>query len=363
MNIDKRFDLQLFNQEKTETPTPKHRRESRKKGQVAKSTELTSALLLMATFSTLYIVFPYSFDRFMNFAKQFWSNINTINYTMDEIHSLLITMMMEGAVFAAPVIIVAVLIGLISNLMQVGILLTGDPLKPKLERLDPIKGFQKIFSKRAVVELTKSLFKMVVIGIIAYILFNNHMEHFPYFYDMTVMQIAVEVGQLTWALIFRVGMALLFLSILDYVYQVWEHEQNLKMTKQQVKDEHKQTEGDPQVRSKMKEKQREISKKRMMSEVPEADVVITNPVHIAVALKYDEGDTAPMVLAKGQGHVARKIKEIAEDHNVVVMENRQLARSLYFSVEIGDFIPEELYQAVAEVLAFVYRLKKSSGME
>ncbi len=358
MTVDYRFDLQLFNQEKTEKATPKHRRESRNKGQVAKSTELTSSMLLLVTFSTLYLVLPFTLDRFMNFTENFWTQMNSVNFTIEEIHSVMLTIMMEGFVFVTPVFVAAILVGIVTNMLQVGVLLTGEPLKPKLEKLDPIKGFQKIFSKRALVELGKSLFKMVVIVTIVYFLFVNQMDHFPYFFDMSIMEIAVEVGQITWSLIFRVGLALLFLSILDYVYQIWEHEQNMMMTKQQVKDEHKQTEGDPQIKSKIKQKQREVSKKRMMSEVPEADVVITNPIHLAVALKYDEGFTAPQVTAKGQGVVARKIKEIAEENDVVVVENRELARSLYFSVEIGDVIPEELYQAVAEILAFVYRLKK-----
>ncbi|WP_158212312.1 flagellar biosynthesis protein FlhB [Natranaerobius trueperi] len=355
----RRFDLQLFNQEKTEKPTPKHRKQAREKGQVAKSTELTSALLLIATFATFYVIIPYTFDRLMNFTSEFWSNINSVDFTINEIHSLIIEMIIEGLILVLPILFVAILIGVITNIMQVGAMLTGEPLKPKLEKLDPIQGFQKIFSKRAIVELAKSIFKMVVIGFIAYVLFTNQMDHFPYFFNMPVIQIAREVGSLTWTFIFRVSLALVGLSILDYVYQVWDHEQNLKMTKQQVKDEHKQTEGDPQVKSKMKEKQREISKNRMMNEVPEADVVITNPIHLAVALKYDENCTAPIVTAKGQGYIAGKIKEIAKDNDVVVVENKELARSLYFSVELGELIPEDLYKAVAEVLAFVYRLKRS----
>lgn len=358
---DKRFDLQLFGQEgeKTEDPTPKHRREARQKGQVARSTELTSSLLLIVTFTTLYLMFPALLGRFMEFTETFWREIPHIEYTISEVHQLFITFMLEGMRFVGPIMIAAVIVGIVANGLQIGLLFTGQPLIPKLEKIDPFQGFKKIFSKRSMVELVKSIIKMVIIGFIAYMLFLDQIDEMPTLFAMPVMQIASLVGNLTWTMIFQFGLALLGLSLLDFIYQVWEHEQNLKMTKQQVKDEYKQTEGDPQVRSKIKEKQREISNKRMMSEVPEADVVVTNPIHLAVAIKYETGYTAPMVVAKGQGLVANRIKEIAEEHEVVVVENRELARSLYMSVEIGDLIPEELYQAVAEVLAFVYRLKRS----
>ncbi len=357
------FDLQLFNQEKTERATPKQRRETRKKGQVARSTELTSAFLLLVTFFTLFMVFPIIFDRFMRFTTEFWTEIPHQSFALTDIHSVMVEIIIEGAIFVTPVMMAAIIVGVTSNLLQVGLLITGEPLKPKLERLDPVKGFQKIFSKRAIVELFKSLFKMVVIGVISYNFFASRMVYFPFFYEMDLMQIAREIGDAVWGLMIRIGLALVILSILDYIYQVWDHEQNIKMTKQQVKDEHKQTEGDPQVRSKIKEKQREISRKRMMSEVPEADVVITNPVHLAIALKYSGDMPAPQLVAKGQGFVAQKIKELAEANDVAVVENRELARTLYYYVEIGEEIPEELYQAVAEVLAFVYRLKRSKSME
>lgn len=355
------MDLQLFSQqddqgEKTEKPTPKKRREAREKGQVAKSKEVSSAFLLAATFGVLYIAAPYTFNRFGAFVTRLWTQY-PLEYDEAGIQMLTVDVMVEFFIFLLPVLFAAVMMGIFSNIAQIGFLITGEPLKPKPERMNPVKGFQRIFSKRALVELVKSLLKVGMIGYISYFVFVTNMDNFPRFVDMGVGQAAMNTGEIVFTLVLLVALALLIISILDYVYQWWEHEQNLMMTKYEVKQEHKQTEGDPQIRSKIKEKQREAARRRMMQDVPEADVVITNPIHLAVALKYEEEYGVPYVVAKGQGKVAERIKEVAEENEVVIMENEWLARNLYYTVDIGEEIPEELYQAVAEVLAFVYRLQ------
>ena len=362
MEIEHRkLNLQLFGQqsdqgEKTEKPTPKKRREARRKGQVAKSKEVSSAFLLFATFGVLYLAAPYTFNRFAVFVTKLWSEY-PIEYNERGIQALLTEVIMELMIFLAPILAASFLMGILSNLIQIGFLVTGEPLKPKLDKLNPVKGLQRIFSKRALVELVKSILKVVVIAFISYTIFINNVNHFPRFADMGIRQAAEKTGELVFQLFLWVSLSLLIMSIFDYIYQYWEHEQSIKMTKYEVKQEHKQTEGDPQIRSKIKEKQREATKKRMMQDVPEADVVITNPIHLAVALKYDEENGVPVVLAKGQGKVADRIKEVAEENQVVVVENEWLARNIFYTVEIGEEIPEELYQAVAEVLAFVYRLQ------
>ncbi len=355
-----KLDLQLFAQdsqgEKTEDATPKKRRDARKKGQVAKSKEVSSAFLLFAVFGVLYLAAPYTFNRFAAFVEKLWSDYS-LEFNEPGIQSFSIDIIMETMIFLAPVLAASVIMGILSNLVQIGFLITGDPLKPKPERMNPIKGLQRIFSKRAIVELLKSILKVAVVAYVSYYIFMSNVSNFPRFADMGIEQAAYMTGQMVLELVMWVALALLILSIFDYVYQYWEHEQSIKMSKYEVKQERKQTEGDPLIRSKIKEKQREASRKRMMQDVPEADVVITNPIHLAVALKYDEDHGVPVVLAKGQGKVADRIKEVAEENKIVVMENEWLARNLFYTVEIGEEIPEELYQAVAEVLAFVYQLQ------
>ncbi|EEG76510.1 type III secretion exporter [Dethiobacter alkaliphilus AHT 1] len=260
--------------------------------------------------------------------------------------------------FMAPVFAVSLIAGLAVNYLQVGFLFTTEPLNPQFNRLNPAEGFKKIASKRALFELAKSLLKVLMVGFVAFLFVRGNLENLL----ATLYQDAAGVWEtlrsLSLNLALRIGALFLVLSVLDYIYQRYEHNQNLKMSKQEIKEEHKQMEGDPQLKSQLRERQRSIATQRMMQDVPEATVVITNPTELAVAIRYREDrDEAPTVVAKGAALMAKRIRETAKENNVPIMENKPVARMLYDQVEIGQEIPVDLYQAVAEILALVYKLR------
>ena len=257
-----------------------------------------------------------------------------------------------------PVMFSVLLIGLAINFFQVGLNLNTEAIGLKLDKLNPINGFGRIFSKRSLVELVKSLFKILIIGFFLFRCLKDEIPFMPYFIYYDLATSLEEVSKILFTMAFQVIAVILVLAVIDYAYQKWQTTQDLKMTKQEVKDEMKQSEGDPQIKGKIKQKQRQMAMSRMMQEVPKADVIVTNPTHFAVALKYDKSMVAPQIVAKGQDLVARRIKEIANENRVPIVENKPLARALYASAQVGDMVPAELYQAVAEVLAYVYRLKQ-----
>jgi flagellar biosynthetic protein FlhB len=246
--------------------------------------------------------------------------------------------------------------------MQVGFQISTEAMALKLSKLNPISGMKRLASLKSLVELGKSIIKILFIGSIAYLLMISDMQEFPSLIHQEVGQILVFIARVSLKICFFVCLAMIVLAVLDYIYQRWQYEQDLKMTKQEVKDEQKQSYGDPQVKSRIRAVQMEMARRRMMEAVPQADVVITNPTHLAIALKFDAREMiAPRVLAKGSGHIAQRIREIAVDNQIPLVEEKLLARALYKMVEIGDYIPAELYRAVAEVLAYVYRLKGMYG--
>jgi len=353
------LNLQLFAGEKTEKATPKRRQEARRKGQVLKSTEINSVMLLITTFFLLKFLLPSMLGRLKVYSINLWKGLIYGNLTVEKISPILTDLIVLILYLLLPILIIAVLAGLIANLVQVGFLFTTESLQFKLSRLNPLEGLKRIFSKRALVELFKSMSK---IGLIAYITFSSikgKVAFFPYLMDVELKAISSFLGNILFTIMWKVILLLTFLAIVDYLYQKYEYETSLKMSKQEVKDEHKNIEGDPQVKGKIKEKQRQMAMNRMMQEVPQADVIITNPTHFAVALKYDpQTMDAPMVIAKGQDLVALRIKEIAKKSGVITVENKSLAQLLYFNVDINEQVPDHLFQAVAEVLAFVYRLKQ-----
>jgi flagellar biosynthetic protein FlhB len=264
----------------------------------------------------------------------------------------------EFAKVIAPILLISALVAVSANYLQVGFLFSIKPLIPKFNKLNPIEGFKNIFSKNAFVEFLKSAFKIAVVAYVIYSYLKKNFILIPELLAMDMMATAHFIGNTIVNTGIRVAVVLLVIAIFDYGYQFWEFEKNLRMSKQEIKEEYKMTEGNPQIKSKIREKQRQMSLRRMMTEVPKADVVITNPTHFAIAVKYDAGKAdAPLVLAKGKDLIAQKIKEIAKDNNVPIVENKPLAQALYKTVEIGDMVPAELYKAVAEVLAFVYSLK------
>jgi flagellar biosynthetic protein FlhB len=345
-------------QEKTEQATPRKRSEARKKGQVGKSREIPSVAVLLAGLSTLYLFGAYMYNHIKSVMQDTFSMIAAPNLGLAEFLAFGSTVIERFIVVVLPLMIAVFVTALLSNVLQIGWLLSWEAVTPKLSKISPIKGIQKLFSKQTLMELFKSLAKLALVGVIAYVTIKGEMNRLPSLADMEVQAILLYILKIVFKIFIKVSMAMIFLAILDFWFQKWQYEQQLKMTKQEVKEEFKRTEGDPLVKSRIKRIQYEIAKRRMMQEVPKADVVVTNPVHLAIALQYDTAEMdAPTVLAKGAGEVAERIKTLAGEHHIPIVENRELAQNLYKMVEIGNEIPSILYHAVAEVLAYVYRLK------
>ena len=355
-----RLDLQFFAGEKTEKATPKKREDSRKKGQVLKSADVTSAILLLSVFIFLFFGSGFMKDRFYKFFKEtFNTYLTTENLDIQQTMLIYVEVVKEMAFILLPVMAIAMVAAVAGNLLQFGLLFTGEPLKFDLKKIDPIKGLKRIFSIKAIVELFKSLLKISFIGSVTTIILYMNIGKVLDLAFKTPSAVMKTVGQLVALMGITASFVLLFISILDFMYQKFDYEKNLKMSKQDIKDEYKNSEGDPLIKSKIKQRQREMAMRRMMQEVPDADVVITNPTHYAIALKYKDGEMdAPIIVAKGADFVAQKIKLIAKENNIVTVENRPLARALYAETEIGDHIPDQFFKAVAEVLAYVYRIQR-----
>ncbi len=341
-------------EDRTEEATPRRRAEARKRGQVARTKELPSTLMLLAALMFFYLAKDYYFDAFNSMFKYFLGN----SYSKEVLEGSFLTVLYLLSKFLLPFFILLVAVSIFSYVVQFGFLFTLEVLSPKFDKLNPVNGIKNLFSKRIFVELLKAAIKVVIVFWVVYPILKEEALRANQVFGYEPQVIFVHFLKLAAKVVMKIGLVLLFLALLDYFYQRWEHEESLKMTKQEVKEEMKQQEGDPQVKSKIRSIQRELARKRMMQEVPKADVVITNPVEIAVALKYDaDRMEAPMVVAKGAGEIAKRIREIARKHGVPIVENRSLARMLYKMVEVGEEIPEALYKAVAEVLAYVYKQK------
>ncbi len=352
-----RFDLQLFaDGDKTEEPTQKKRNDARKKGQVGKSQELNTAFVLLMGFFMLKILWDTIYLNIADYTKYILSHpAQTVD--TETVIQLFLGIVELLAKTSFPIMLAIMFIGLGINFFQVGLHFNTEAMEPKLDKLNPINGFGRIFSKRALVEMLKSIFKIIVIGSALYVVLVDHVLSMPQFIFFGLENSLGQIADIIFNMAFKICGVIMVLGVLDLSYQKWQTTQDLKMTKQEVKDEFKQSEGDPQIKGKIKQKQRQMAMARMMQEVPKADVIVTNPTHFAVALEYHKGMVAPRVLAKGQDLVAQRIKEIGREAGVAIVENKPLARALFASTEIGDSVPQELYQAVAEVLAYVYRLK------
>ena len=350
------FDLQRFAGEKTEEPTAKKRADARKKGQVGRSQEVNSAFVLLVGFFALKLLWDSIYVSIATYTTYVFTNLNQTVDT-ENILRIFIGIILVLAKTAFPIMIFIMLIGLAVNFFQVGLNINTESIEFKLDKLNPINGFGRIFSKRSLVELAKSFFKIIVIGFFLYRFIHEQILAMPQFMFFDLTTSLALVAELIFPMSFIVIGVIMIMAFLDYGYQKWQTTQDLKMSKQEVKDEMKQTEGDPQIKGKIRQKQRQMAMARMMKEVPKADVIITNPTHYAVALSYEQGMVAPTVIAKGQDLVAQRIKEIGREARVPIVENKPLARTLYAAVQVGDAVPQELYQAVAEVLAYVYRLK------
>ena len=352
------FNLQRFaeGEDKTEEPTEKRRQDARKKGQVARSQELNTAFVLLMGFFCLRILWEYIYTNISEYTVYIYTHLAQ-STSIETIRELFIGIMLLLAKTSFPVMAAIMIIGFGINVLQVGLMVSTEKIEPKLSKLNPINGFGRIFSKRSLVELVKSLFKIAIIGSFLYMYLKDQIPFMPYLMYFDLGRSLEEIASIIFNMVFKVIAIIIIMAVLDYAYQRWQTTQDLKMSKQEVKDEHKQMEGDPQIKGKIRRKQREMAMMRMMQEVPKADVIITNPTHLAVALMYKQGMVAPLVIAKGQDLVADRIKQIAKEHKITIVENKPLARALYAAAEVGDMVPNELYQAVAEVLAYVYRLK------
>ncbi|MGG0657950.1 flagellar biosynthesis protein FlhB [Rummeliibacillus pycnus] len=354
------LDLQFFAGEKTERATPKKRQDARKKGQVLKSQDVTSALVLLSVFLFLLIAATSMRDGVMSFFRQTFSKYMLVDsISIELVIKVYKDVLSEVAIIVLPIMAIAVIAAIVGNFLQFGLVFTTEPLKFDLTKLDPIKGIKRIVSLRAVIELLKSILKISLIGSVTTAILWMNIDDVLSLSFKTPWDSLITVSKLTVLMGIAASIVLLIIAVLDYFYQKFDYEKNLKMSKQDIKDEYKNAEGDPLIKSKIKQRQREMAMRRMMQEVPQADVVITNPTHYAIALKYDE-DTmdAPKVIAKGTDFIAQKIKLIAKENDVVMVENRPLARAMYDQVVIGQRIPDEFFKAVAEVLAYVYRIKR-----
>lgn len=360
------YNLQFFADsagDKTEDATTKKLTDARKEGQVAKSQELVTAAALISLFLVLKTFIGFMGNRLLGAFEYYFIRIpDYVAYDFDHVVATRIfrDVLLQILIVAAPVFIVAFLVAFLVNIAQVKWKPTSKPLKPKLERINPLKGVKKMFSKDKLVELLKSLLKIAIMGYVIYDAMKDEWRMIQRLYDTDLIQAIVLIGTTVIDLGFTISIYFIFIAAADVFYQKFKFKKEMKMTKQEVKDEYKQSEGDPKVKGQIKQKMREAAQRRMMQDLPEADVVITNPTHLAVAIKYDrDKSTAPMLLAKGADHLAEKIKEAARENKVEIVENKPLARMLYYNVEIGDEIPQELYQMVAEVLAYVYGLKNN----
>ena len=358
--INFNINLQLFG-EKTEPATSKRRQEMRQKGQIPRSKELVTAVVLMISFWSIKLLSPYIFKDLIYAVRTFLSFPKDIDsrFTNENIMQLYMQCLFIIAKVLAPILIIIAIAVITVNYMQVGSVFTAKPLMPNLNKLNPVEGLKRLFSKSSFVELLKSIFKIGIIGYVVYDYLIDNYRVLPELLNMNVERTIIFIGNTIINVGIRAAVVLLILSFFDYGFQIWDYEKNIRMSKQEIRDEYKLTEGNPQIKSKIREKQRQLSLRRMMAEVPHADVIITNPTHFAVAVKYDaSASDALMVIAKGKDLIAQKIKDTAKENKVPIVENKPLAQAIYKSVEIGEKIPSELYKAVAEVLAFVYSLKE-----
>lgn len=348
--------------EKTEAPSEKRRQEAREKGTVAKSTEINSVLVLLAGIVLLKVFGPWMMQQMAAGIVEFIKISSDKNMDYDRV--ILVTNMaiVLMAKMTLPVALGIMIIGIVANVAQVGFLFTLKPIIPNFQKINPISGFQRLFSMHSIFETIKNIAKLSVIGFVAYLTLKAEFNKMLVLSDASMWVIWSFTVATAYKVIMNIVLVLIIIAILDYAYQRYDVEKKLKMTKQELKEEHKQMEGDPQVKSRIRSLQREMARRRMMQEVPRATVVVTNPTHIAIALRYEPSESdAPVVLAKGKQLIAQRIKSIALENHIPVVEDKPLARAMYDKIELGLPIPMEFFTAVAEILAYVYKLKNRSA--
>jgi len=345
-------------QERTEKATPRRREKARKEGRVARSNELNSAVILCLGLTTVYFMGPYLTGAIKSHMTYIFSEAPNIKVTMNSAGNFLSNNILEFFIVIGPILAIIGVIAYAINALQVGIMFTTKPLEPKFDKLNLAKGMKRLISARSLVQLVRDVLKITLIATVGYYIIKAAIPIYYSLSNESIDTFASTMGTMAIMTALKIGIIIFILAILDYAYQKYDFEKSIRMSRQEIKEEMKDTEGNPQLKSRVRQMQRELTRKRMMQEIPKADVVITNPTHIAIALKYNQNEMdAPMVVAKGERLIAQKIKEIAREAGVPIVENKPLARALFKMCDIGSSVPGKLFRAVAEVLAFVYRQK------
>lgn len=344
--------------DKTEEATPHKLSEAKKKGQVAKSKEASLALTLLACTLVITALGNYIIEGLEKTLIHFLTNFLNMELSYNNLFYITFITLLRIAMLVLPVMISIMIMGIAANLMQTGIMFTKEPLKPDFKKLNPINGIKRMFSKRTLVELVKDVLLIIIVGYIGYKFIIENYTKILNLYNLRFGILVEAIRELIQSIFFKVALVLVAIALGDYIFQRRQFKKDMRMTKQEVKEEYKQQEGDPQVKGKIKQKQREMAMSRMMQSIPDASVIVTNPTHLAIALRYKQGkDEAPKVIGKGADYIALKIKEKAREYEIPIIENKPLARMIYEKVEIDEEIPVEMYQAVAEILAVIMKSK------
>ncbi len=347
--------------ERSEQATPRKREEARKKGQVAKSREIPSVAILMVGVSVLFLSGTFVYQQLSGLMVRLLSRMGSNGFHPDDLQALNLELTRSVLWTLSPVLIAVAAAAILSHITQSGTLFSMELLEPDLSKLNPINGLKSILSAKSLAELPKAALKILIIGTVAWSTISKERASILLLTGQEPGTIFRTVVSVTWSLILKTGLVMMTLAVLDYLFQRWTTNKSLRMTKQEIKEESKLTEGDPLIKSRIRGIQRQLARRRMMAEVPKADVIITNPTHLAVALAYRSKEmAAPQVIAKGAGHVAQKIREIGLSHRIPMVENKPLAQTLYKTVDLGQAIPSTLYQAVADILAYVYKIKNKT---
>ncbi len=347
-------------QEKTEQPTSKRRKDARKEGNVFQSKDIVTVVMLAGIFLMMRLMMPYIYTNLRNYMKWIIEGINVDSFLSFQLFSTTVRVMLQSVL---PLLLAAMMLGILSHGVQTRFNISFYPLKPKFGKLNPLKGIKNMFSLKRVVELLKNLLKIILLLVLLYNILRDDVVEIARMVDMSPINSAAFMMSMVFSLVMKVCLAFAVVAFFDFLYQRWEYERDLKMTKQEVKDEFKQTEGNPEIKGRIRSLQRQMAMSRMIQKVPQADVIIRNPTHYAIALKYDPHvNGAPMVLAKGQDELALRIIRVGEENGVFITENRPLARALYESCELDREIPAEFYGAVAEILVYIYKASHREDM-
>lgn len=346
--------------ERTEKATPKRRRDERKKGNVLQSKDIVTVFTLIGGFYALKLTFISSYSALKGCMLKYFSFMqNKTDLSQDFVREMAFDSTLVAVRIIAPLMACIVILSIAATVFQTKPLFVLDSLKPKFNRLSPLQGFKKIFSVRSIVEVLKGIIKISILFYLLYNFIEKQITKLPKLFTLEIPAACAYIFQTVFDMALRIGLAFAIISVFDYFYQRWEYERQLKMSKQEIKEEYKQLEGDPQIKGKIKEMQRKMAMSRMMQQVPDADVVIRNPTHFAVALRYDpEKHDAPILLAKGQDEMALRIVRVAEENEIFIVENKPLARAIYAATDLNQMLPPEFYGAVAEILVHVYRINK-----